>query len=119
MGPSMAGRPRHVRANTLTFFRLAGFEVRVDLTWLILFALIVWSLASGAFPGAYPGLSHAGYWSMGLAGAAALFLSIILHELAHAKVARRYGLQVRVDHAFHLRRRRGSAGGTSLTRAPR
>jgi Zn-dependent protease/CBS domain-containing protein len=81
--------------NTLTLFRLAGFEVRIDLTWLIIFSLIVWSLASGAFPDAYPGLSRTAYWSMGLAGATALFLSIILHELAHAIVARRYGLQVR------------------------
>ncbi|HEU5162817.1 MAG TPA: site-2 protease family protein [Thermoanaerobaculia bacterium] len=81
--------------NTLTLFRLAGFEVRIDLTWLIIFALIVWSLASGAFPDAYPGLSRTAYWSMGFAGAAALFLSIILHELAHAAVARRYGVQVR------------------------
>ncbi|HSN68708.1 MAG TPA: site-2 protease family protein, partial [Thermoanaerobaculia bacterium] len=81
--------------NTLTLFRLGGFEVRIDMTWVIVFALIVWSLASGAFPDAYPGLSRTLYWSMGLAGAVALFLSIILHELAHAAVARRYGVQVR------------------------
>lgn len=81
--------------NTLTLFRLAGFEVRIDLSWLAVFALIVWSLAWGAFPAAYPALSRGAYWTMGLAGAAALFVSIILHELAHATVARRYGVQVR------------------------
>jgi Zn-dependent protease/CBS domain-containing protein len=80
--------------NTLTLFRLAGFEVRIDLSWFVIFSLIVWSLASGAFPDAYPGLSRGTYWAMGFGGATALFLSIILHELAHATVARRYGLQV-------------------------
>jgi Zn-dependent protease/CBS domain-containing protein len=66
----------------------------------VIFALIVWSLASGVFPETYPGLGRGTYWAMGLAGAAALFLSIILHELAHAVVARRHGLRVRAITLF-------------------
>ncbi|HVR43905.1 MAG TPA: site-2 protease family protein [Thermoanaerobaculia bacterium] len=81
--------------NALTLFRLRGFDVRIDLSWLIIFALIVWSLASGVFPAAYAGLEPWAYWMMGVAAALALFGSIVLHELAHAIVARRYGLRVR------------------------
>ncbi|HEY0593889.1 MAG TPA: site-2 protease family protein [Thermoanaerobaculia bacterium] len=81
--------------NTLTLFRLAGLEVRIDLSWLVVFALVVWSLAWGAFPQAYPDLGRGTYWGMGLAGATLLFLSVIVHELAHATVARRYGVPVR------------------------
>lgn len=81
--------------NSLTLFSVRGIEVRIDLSWIIIFALIVWSLAAGVFPETYPGLSRRMYLAMSVAGALALFLSIVLHELAHAIVAARYGLRVR------------------------
>jgi hypothetical protein len=34
----------------LTLFRLLGFEVRLDASWLILAVLLTWSLARGYFP---------------------------------------------------------------------
>jgi Zn-dependent protease len=79
----------------LTLFRVFGFEVKADWSWLILGALIVWSLARGLFPGWIPGLDPAAYWLMGAAGAAGLFLSIVFHELCHSLVARRFGIDMR------------------------
>lgn len=80
---------------TVTLFRIFGFEVKIDWSWLILGALIVWSLAQGLFPAWYKGLESAAYWLMGVAGAAGLFLSIVFHELWHSLVARRFGLDMR------------------------
>ncbi len=80
---------------TVTLFRIFGFEIKVDWSWLILGALIVWSLATGLFPTWYKGLDPADYWVMGVAGALGLFLSIIFHELWHSLVARRYGVEMR------------------------
>jgi len=79
----------------LTLFRVFGFEVKADWSWLILGALIVWSLAQGLFPAWYKGLDPAAYWIMGVAGAIGLFLSIVFHELWHSLIARKYGLDMR------------------------
>ena len=76
-------------------FSLVGFEVSIDASWLILAALIVWSLAVGYFPYQDPGLETSTYWWMGVAGAVGLFGSIVLHELSHSLVARRYGLPMK------------------------
>jgi Zn-dependent protease/predicted transcriptional regulator len=80
---------------SVTLFRLFGFEVRVDWSWLILALLIVWTLARGYFPAAHPGFAPAIYWWMGVAGALGLFISIVLHELSHSLVARRHNLPIR------------------------
>lgn len=73
---------------------LAGFMVWVDASWLILAALLTWTLALGEFPHIVPNLSTATYWWMGLAGAIGLFISIVLHELTHVLIARRYGVPI-------------------------
>ncbi len=80
---------------SITLFRLFGFAVRVDLSWLIVGTLVAWSLADGIFPSMYPDLSAARYWGMGVAGAIILFLSIVVHEFAHSLIARRYGIPMK------------------------
>lgn len=79
----------------ITLFRLLGFEVRVDLSWLVLAVLITWSLAVGVFPYYNEGLARATYWWMGVIGAAGMFFSILFHEFCHSLVARRFGLPMR------------------------
>jgi Zn-dependent protease/predicted transcriptional regulator len=79
----------------VTLFKMFGFAVRVDGSWLIIAVLITWSLADAMFPHWYPGLSRAEYWLMGILGALLLFASIVVHELAHSLVARRHGLPMK------------------------
>lgn len=79
----------------ITLFKLFGFEVRIDLSWLVLGFLITWSLAKGIFPGYYKGFPEATYWWMGVAGALGLFGSIVFHELAHSLVAKRFGVTMK------------------------
>ena len=79
----------------LRLFKLLGFEVRIDWSWIIIAVLIAWSLSTGLFPFHYKNLSTQTYWLMGIAGAAGLFLSIIAHEFCHSLVARKYGLPMK------------------------
>lgn len=79
----------------ITLFKLFGFSVRIDISWIIIAALITWSLAANAFPHFYENLSTQTYWLMGIVGALGLFVSIIFHEMCHSLVARRYGLPMK------------------------
>jgi len=79
----------------ITLFELLGFKIRVDISWVLLAVLVTWSLAAGAFPLWYEGLSRATYWWMGLAGMLGLVFSLIFHELSHSVVARHYGLPIK------------------------
>jgi Zn-dependent protease len=81
--------------NRFQLFKLFGFQVNADPSWFIVVALVTWSLAAQYFPQAYQDLGAGSYWAMGVVGAALLFLSIVLHELSHALMARRYGLPIR------------------------
>ncbi len=78
----------------IRLFKLFGFTVRMDLSWLMIAVFLVWSLAAGLFPMYYKGLAKSTYLWMGVAGALGLFASIVFHEFWHSLVARRYGLPI-------------------------
>jgi Zn-dependent protease len=74
--------------------RIAGVRIGVHWSWLIVFALIVWSLAVAVFPSQNPGFSDAAYLAMAVAAAILFFASLLLHELGHALQARRDGVEI-------------------------
>lgn len=73
---------------------IAGIRIGANWSWLIIFALVAWSLAEGVLPGQNPGLSGTAYWVMGVAAALLFFGSILLHELGHALQARRDDVEI-------------------------
>lgn len=76
-------------------FNLFGFEVKIDLSWIIIAVLVTWSLDASFFPYLYKNFSPETYWMMGVVGALGLFLSVIFHEFCHSIVARRLGLPMK------------------------
>ena len=76
-------------------FTLFGFEVKLDLSWLLLALLISWSLGAGWFPARYPELSGQAYAWMGVSVAIGVFFSIVFHEFSHSIVARFFGMPIR------------------------
>lgn len=76
-------------------FKLFGFQVRADPSWILLGVLVTWSLATGVYPEYVPGFAPVIYWTMGAFSAAGLFVSIVFHELWHSLVARRFGLAIK------------------------
>ena len=78
----------------IRLFSLLGFRVSIDISWFFLAFYLVLTLSTRYFPSEIPHLGLRTYIAMGIVGAAGLFLSIVLHELAHAVVARGFGLQI-------------------------
>jgi Zn-dependent protease/CBS domain-containing protein len=83
--------------NRWRLFRLFGIPVSLDLSWLVILALITWTLATGFFANepATQNLPDYDRWVLGLITAVAFFLCILLHEMGHALVARRLGIPMR------------------------
>jgi Zn-dependent protease/CBS domain-containing protein len=74
--------------------RISGIDIGIHYSWLLIFILIAWSLAQGYFPQAYPGWTVVTYWVTGVIASLMLFISVLLHELAHSLVAKARGLPV-------------------------
>ncbi len=73
--------------------KVFGIEVHVDWSWLVIFFLVSWNLAT------YMGDVHGNWdatvrWSVAVAGALLFFLSVLAHELAHSLVAQSRGMPV-------------------------
>lgn len=76
------------------FGRLAGVELVADWSVLIIFVLVVVSLASGTLPRWHPEWSLVANWAVASVAATLLLASILAHEMAHALVARARGAPV-------------------------
>jgi Zn-dependent protease/CBS domain-containing protein len=79
---------------TFQLGRIAGIRIGINWSWLVVFALIVWSLAASVFPSQNPGLSDGDYLAMAVVAALLFFTSLLLHELGHALQARREGVEI-------------------------
>lgn len=74
-------------------FRLFGVDVHVDFSWLILVALVVWTMGRVFFAPQYAEAPRL-LWSLAVAASLLLFISILFHELSHAITSNRLGLRV-------------------------
>ena len=74
--------------------RLAGIDLAIHPSWLVIAFLLTFSLADAFLPSMIPGWTVGQYWLLGAATAFLFFASVLAHEFSHALVARRFGLKV-------------------------
>lgn len=74
--------------------KIFGVNIHIDWSWLLIFALVSWSLAStfGQLHSEWTTLTQ---WGVALLAALLFFMSVLAHELAHSLVARSQGVPVR------------------------
>jgi Zn-dependent protease len=80
--------------STLKLGRVLGIEIRIHLSVLVIFMLIVSGLAATLFPSWHPDWSALQSWSAATVAALLFFVSLLIHELSHSVVARRCGIEI-------------------------
>ncbi len=80
--------------NGLRMGRLFGINIYLDWSWLLIFLLVAWSLAT-QFALMHPAWGPELAWSVAIAAALLFFASVLAHELAHSIVAQAQGIPVR------------------------
>lgn len=83
------------RQSSIPLGSILGIPLGLDYSWFLVFALMTWILATSYFPAEFKNWPTAEYWIVGGITALLLFVSVILHELGHAVVAKRYKIPVR------------------------
>lgn len=81
-------------APSFKLLRVRGIQVGAHWSWLLVLAMLSFSLAGEVFPQTYPHLSGRAYAGMGLVSAILFFGSILLHELGHAFRATKEGMRI-------------------------
>ncbi|MFT3836988.1 MAG: site-2 protease family protein [Myxococcaceae bacterium] len=78
-----------------SLMQLFGIEVRLDWSLLIIFMLVAVNFGVGVLPRWHRDWPIAGIWALAIVAALAFFASLLAHELSHALVARRFGIEVK------------------------
>ena len=100
---------------SLKIFRIFGIDIKLHYSWWIVFVLLAWILTTNFFPAFFPEQTSQQYWLMGILASLLLFVSVLLHELAHALVAKSRKIKVESITLFFFG---GVAGITSEDMKP-
>ncbi|MER5175980.1 MAG: site-2 protease family protein [Candidatus Nitrosocosmicus sp.] len=75
--------------------KIKDISIKVHFTLIVVFFLVAWTLSTNFMPFYLPNLSTFQYWIMGIIGAFILIISVLIHELSHSIVAKKYGIEVK------------------------
>jgi Zn-dependent protease/CBS domain-containing protein len=92
--------------------RLLGIDIRVHVSWILIFFLLVLSLSDQVFPRQFPQWSDQKNFVVSAITAFLFFGSVLAHELSHSVVARRFRMSVSSITLFLL------GGVANLTKEP-
>ncbi|HEV8470729.1 MAG TPA: site-2 protease family protein [Candidatus Limnocylindria bacterium] len=92
--------------------RIFGIDIRIHVSWLLIFFLVVLNLSDQVFPRQFPRWSDQKNLVVAAVTAALFFGSVLAHELAHSLVARRFQMSVSSITLFLL------GGVANLTKEP-
>src|SRR5437899_4551078 len=81
------------RGSGLRIGKILGIPIYLHASWVIVFALITFSLAM-QFAQEHPQWSTLQHWSVGILTSFLFFGSVLFHELSHSVVAQHYKIRV-------------------------
>ena len=74
--------------------KIKNIPIKLHFTLIFIFVFLSWTLSVGFMPYYYPNLTRSDYVVMGITGAIILFVSVLVHELAHSILSTKYGVKV-------------------------
>ncbi len=74
--------------------RVFGIDIKIHVSWLFVFALVTWTLASDVGPLRHLDITPGQRWLLGAVTSLLFFASVLIHELAHSLVARSRGIPI-------------------------
>jgi Zn-dependent protease/predicted transcriptional regulator len=87
-------KERRIAMRGFRIGKIFGIDLHIDWSWLLIFGLVSWSLAS-SFGQMHTEWSSQTQWGIALLAALLFFISVLAHELAHSLVAKARGVPVR------------------------
>jgi Zn-dependent protease len=73
--------------DSITLGRLFGIRIAVSLSWFVIFFLVIFALGTAYFPSQYPRWPQPLPWVVAVVASLLFFRCVLLHELAHSRVA--------------------------------
>src|SRR5438477_11598434 len=73
--------------------RILGLDIRIDVSWLLIFALVTMSMV-GSFAQVFPDRRPAALWAAAVVTTLTFFGCLLLHEISHSLVAKARGIEV-------------------------
>ncbi len=80
--------------SSIKLFKIFGIEIRLDYSWFIIFALLIYYFGFSYFPAILPGLNTGFTAIITLVTVLLFFFSILFHEVSHSIVAKKMGIPV-------------------------
>lgn len=100
-------------ANAVKLFSINNFDIKIAPGWVLIAALITWSLSHQYFPQALSNVPPSVHLTMAIFAMLGLFASLLLHELAHSVIARQLGIEIKSITLFLF------GGVAEMTQEPR
>ncbi len=75
--------------------KIKGIQIELHVSWLIIFGLITFTMATSFFPENFPEMEGTMGWILGAIMAIFMLMSILLHELSHSIVSIQQGIEVK------------------------
>ena len=80
--------------SSIKLFRIAGIEIRLDFSWFLIFAILVYYFGFAYFPNVLPDLGRGFLAIVTIITVIMFFFSVLAHELSHSLVAKSRGIPV-------------------------
>jgi Zn-dependent protease len=81
--------------NSFVLGKIRGIAIEVNISWIVIFGLMTYMLATNFIPQSYEAVSVTTAWIVAVIMVLLFFVSVLLHELAHSLTAIRDGIEVK------------------------